>query len=171
MSGFVLLVTSRPLACSATISWARDPGPFSQNSFDTRIDYAASPTVSVFGRFSLDYFKLSGKGVLARAWGQYPGSGLLMGFVRQLSITPQLQFGDRLHQDYQRNSLLTDCPLVGWFKYNPQTQKSRTAVHSDDRVWNSQCEHQRPKDSWLGCESLVGNADNSVTEKWRAPEQ
>ena len=37
-------------------------GPFTQNSFDTRIDYTASSTINVFGRFSLDYFKLSGTG-------------------------------------------------------------------------------------------------------------
>src|SRR5262249_20409615 len=31
-------------------------GPFTQNSFDTRIDYTASPSVNVFGRFSLSYY-------------------------------------------------------------------------------------------------------------------
>ena len=50
-------------------------GPFTQNSFDTRIDYAASSTMNVFGRFSLDYFKLSGKGLLGAVGG--PGNGLL----------------------------------------------------------------------------------------------
>ena len=35
-------------------------GPYNQNSFDTRIDFAASQSVSVFGRFSLNYFTLSG---------------------------------------------------------------------------------------------------------------
>ena len=50
-------------------------GPFSQNSFDTRIDYAASQSLNVFGRFSLDYFTLSGKGLLGAVGG--PGNGLL----------------------------------------------------------------------------------------------
>ena len=35
-------------------------GPYNQNSFDTRIDYAASSDISVFGRFSFNYFTLSG---------------------------------------------------------------------------------------------------------------
>jgi len=34
-------------------------GPYNQNSFDTRIDYAMRPTINVFGRFSLNYFALS----------------------------------------------------------------------------------------------------------------
>jgi hypothetical protein len=37
-------------------------GPFKQNSFDTRIDYSVSQSMNAFGRFSLDYFSLSGKG-------------------------------------------------------------------------------------------------------------
>jgi hypothetical protein len=37
-------------------------GPFKQNSFDTRIDYSAPHNYQVFGRFSLDYFSLSGTG-------------------------------------------------------------------------------------------------------------
>src|SRR5215831_16763816 len=40
------------------------PGPFSQNSFDTREDYNISPTVQLFGRFSLARFNVSGKGAL-----------------------------------------------------------------------------------------------------------
>ena len=92
-------------------------GPFTQNSFDTRIDYAASSTVSVFGRFSLDYFKLSGQGLLGQMQG--PGNGLLglagssithnyslaSGFTKTISVT-----------------LLNDFRF-GYFKYNPQTQK------------------------------------------------
>src|SRR3989442_9781564 len=48
-------------------------GPYNQNSFDTRIDYAATQTMHVFGRFSLDYFSLSGKGALRALGG--PGFG------------------------------------------------------------------------------------------------
>ena len=44
-------------------------GPFDQKSFDTRIDYSAPHNYQVFGRFSLDYFSLSGKGGLgASRW-------------------------------------------------------------------------------------------------------
>src|SRR5262249_43202451 len=50
-------------------------GPFTQNSFDTRVDYAVTSTVNVFGRFSLDYFKLSGKGLLGALQGPGDGGG------------------------------------------------------------------------------------------------
>src|SRR5580704_6504400 len=97
-------------------------GPYNQNSFDTRIDYTASPTITVFGRFSLDYFSLSGKGLLGALGG--PGNGLLglsgssnvhnyslaSGFTKTLS-----------------SSLLTDFRF-GYFKYNPQTQKPDTGA-------------------------------------------
>jgi len=97
--------------------FASGPGPFSQNSFDTRIDYAASPTVSVFGRFSLDYFKLSGKGVLGALGG--PGSGLLG--LAGSSITHNYSLATGFTKTVNP-TLLTDFRF-GWFKYNPQTQK------------------------------------------------
>ncbi|HEY6763758.1 MAG TPA: carboxypeptidase-like regulatory domain-containing protein, partial [Candidatus Sulfotelmatobacter sp.] len=54
---------------------ASGSGPFSQNSFDTRIDYAATSSLNFFGRYSLDYFSLAGKGSLGPLGG--PGTGLL----------------------------------------------------------------------------------------------
>src|SRR5437868_8016670 len=54
-------------------------GPFKQNSFDTRIDYSASQSLNVFGRFSLDYFNLSGKGGLGVLGGVGFGPGGLAG--------------------------------------------------------------------------------------------
>ena len=92
-------------------------GPFSQNSFDTRIDYAASSTVSVFGRFSLDYFSLSGKGSLGALGG--PGTGLLG--LAGSSITHNYSLATGFTKTLS-TSLLTDVRF-GWFKYNPQTQK------------------------------------------------
>lgn len=92
-------------------------GPFSQNSFDTRIDYAASSTVNVFGRFSLDYFKLSGKGVLGALGG--PGTGLLG--LSGSSITHNYSLATGLTKTISP-TLLTDFRF-GWFKYNPQTAK------------------------------------------------
>jgi|CZKJ01.1.fsa_nt_gi hypothetical protein len=92
-------------------------GPFSQNSFDTRIDYAASPSVNVFGRFSLDYFKLSGTGVLGPLGG--PGTGLLG--LAGSSITHNYSLATGFTKTLSP-SLLTDFRF-GWFKYNPQTQK------------------------------------------------
>jgi hypothetical protein len=96
-------------------------GPYKQNSFDARIDLNASPTLQVFGRFSLDYFNLSGTPSLGALGGVGfggfgPASGLAgtstvhnyslaSGFTKTLSA-----------------SLLTDFRF-GYFKYNPQTQK------------------------------------------------
>ncbi|HZZ15885.1 MAG TPA: carboxypeptidase-like regulatory domain-containing protein, partial [Candidatus Sulfotelmatobacter sp.] len=92
-------------------------GPFSQNSFDTRIDYAASQSVNVFGRFSLDYFKLSGKGLLGALGG--PGNGLLG--LAGSSITHNYSLASGFTKTFS-SSLLMDFRF-GYFKYNPQTQK------------------------------------------------
>jgi len=96
---------------------ASGPGPFKQDSFDTRIDYTASSTVNVFGRFSLDYFKLSGKGVFGPLEG--PGSGLLG--LSGSSITHNYSLATGFTKTIS-STLLTDFRF-GWFKYNPQTQK------------------------------------------------
>jgi hypothetical protein len=92
-------------------------GPFTQNSFDTRIDYAASSTVSVFGRFSLDYFKLSGQGLLGQMQG--PGNGLLG--LAGSSITHNYSLASGFTKTISA-TLLNDFRF-GYFKYNPQTQK------------------------------------------------
>src|SRR5260370_17431987 len=91
-------------------------GPFSQNSFDTRIDFAASSTLNVFGRFSLDYFSLSGKGTLGALGG--PGSGLLG--LSGSSITHNYSLSTGFTKTLS-TSFLTDFRF-GCFKYNPQTQ-------------------------------------------------
>jgi hypothetical protein len=92
-------------------------GPFSQNSFDTRIDYAASQSVTVFGRFSLDYFKLSGQGLLGALQG--PGNGLLG--LSGSSITHNYSLASGFTKTFS-SSLLMDFRF-GYFKYNPQTMK------------------------------------------------
>ncbi len=92
-------------------------GPFTQNSFDTRIDYSASATVNVFGRFSLDYFKLSGKGLLGAVGG--PGNGLLG--LAGSSITHNYSLASGFTKTFSP-TLLMDFRF-GYFKYNPQTQK------------------------------------------------
>jgi hypothetical protein len=92
-------------------------GPFSQNSFDTRIDYAATSSLNFFGRFSLDYFSLSGKGSLGPLGG--PGTGLLG--LAGSSITHNYSLATGFTKTIS-TSLLTDVRF-GWFKYNPQTQK------------------------------------------------
>jgi hypothetical protein len=96
---------------------ASGSGPFSQNSFDTRIDYAATSTLNFFGRYSLDYFSLSGKGSLGPLGG--PGTGLLG--LAGSSITHNYSLATGFTKTLSP-SLLTDVRF-GWFKYNPQTQK------------------------------------------------
>ncbi|HZR65629.1 MAG TPA: TonB-dependent receptor [Terriglobales bacterium] len=92
-------------------------GPYDQNSFDTRIDYAVSSTVNAFGRFSLDYFKLSGKGLLGTLEG--PGNGLLG--LSGSSITHNYSLASGVTKTFS-STLLADFRF-GYFKYNPQTQK------------------------------------------------
>jgi Carboxypeptidase regulatory-like domain len=92
-------------------------GPFQQNSFDTRIDFAASQTLNVFGRFSLDYFKLSGQGVFGELQG--PGNGLLG--LSGSSITHNYSLASGFTKTLSSH-WLTDFRF-GYFKYNPQTAK------------------------------------------------
>ena len=96
---------------------ASGSGPYQQNSFDTRIDYAATSTLNVFGRFSLDYFKLSGQGVFGELQG--PGNGLLG--LAGSSITHNYSLATGVTKTFSP-TLLMDFRF-GWFKYNPQTAK------------------------------------------------
>ena len=92
-------------------------GPYNQNSFDTRIDYATSPTVSIFGRFSLNYFTLSGAPSLGAVGGVGFGPGGLAGSSKvhnySLATGVTKTFSSSLLGDFR----------FGWFKYNPQTNK------------------------------------------------
>jgi len=92
-------------------------GPYNQNAFDTRIDYAAAPTVQVFGRFSLDYFSLSGKGVLGPLGGVGFGPGGLAGS----SVVHNYSIASGVTKTLS-NTLLADFRF-GYFKYNPHTHK------------------------------------------------
>ena len=101
-------------------------GPYTQNSFDTRIDYAATSTVNVFGRFSLDYFKLSGQGIFGALGG--PGDGSLG--LSGSSITHNYSLATGFTKTFS-SSLLMDFRF-GWFKYNPQTQKPDSGTPMSD---------------------------------------
>lgn len=96
---------------------ASGSGPFKQNSFDTRIDYAASQSLSVFGRFSLDYFNLSGKGGL----GTLGGAGFGPGGLAGSSIVHNISLAAGVTKTIS-SSLLTDVRF-GYFKYNPEARK------------------------------------------------
>jgi len=92
-------------------------GPFSQNSFDTRIDWAAGQTVSVFGRFSLARYSLNGVGALGALGGVGTGVGGLAGSsnIHNYSVSGGVTktFSATLLADFR----------FGYFKYNPHTAK------------------------------------------------
>ena len=76
---------------------ASGSGSFKQDSFDTRIDFTAAPTVQVFGRFSLDYFNVAGQRLLRCARGRWVWTRRLIGKFDH----PQLQLGLRRNEDVQ----------------------------------------------------------------------
>ncbi len=92
-------------------------GSFSQNSFDTRVDFAAKPTVQIFGRFSFDHFDLSGQGVYGVLQGIGDGPGGLAGSskVHNYSLASGVTktFSSTLLGDFR----------FGYFKYNPRANK------------------------------------------------
>ncbi len=93
-------------------------GPFAQNSFDTRIDYQATQSMHVFGRFSLDYFSLSGKGALGALGGEGFGPGGLNGTAQTHNYSLAAGFDKVIS-----STLLTDFRF-GYFKYNPISNKA-----------------------------------------------
>jgi hypothetical protein len=134
-------------------------GPFSQNSFDTRIDYTVSSTLNVFGRFSLDYFKLSGTGVLGALGG--PGSGLLG--LSGSSITHNYSLATGFTKTLNP-TLITDFRF-GWFKYNPQTSKPDGGTPMNDFGIGSApggnlANTSDPKTAGLGEFQLTGAPNN-----------
>ena len=92
-------------------------GPYSQNSFDTRIDFAASQSLSVFGRFSLNRFSLSG----APSLGAVGGIGFGPGGLAGSSIVHTYSLAAGVTKTFS-STLLGDFRF-GYFKYNPQTNK------------------------------------------------
>jgi hypothetical protein len=93
-------------------------GPFDQKSFDTRIDYSAPRNYQVFGRFSLDYFSLSGKGGLGALGGNGFGPGGLNGSSNVHNYSLATGFTKPIGAKW-----LTDFRF-GYFKYNPKTAYS-----------------------------------------------
>jgi hypothetical protein len=93
-------------------------GPYDQNAFDTRIDYSAPHGYQVFGRFSLDYFSLSGEGTLGKLGGVGFGQGGLNGVSDVHNYSLASGFDKAIG-----TTLLTDFRF-GYFKYNPVTHYS-----------------------------------------------
>jgi len=96
---------------------ASGTGNFTQNSFDTRIDFNAAPTVQVFGRFSLDYFNVSGQG----SYGELQGVGFGPGGLSGSSITHNYSLAAGVTKTISP-TLLADFRF-GYFKYNPVASK------------------------------------------------
>ena len=96
---------------------ASGSGSFKQNSFDTRIDFAAAPTVQVFGRFSLDYFNVAGSG----SYGALEGVGFGPGGLSGSSITHNYSLASGVTKTFS-STLLADFRF-GYFKYNPVASK------------------------------------------------
>ncbi len=125
-------------------------GPYSQNSFDTRVDFAESSTLNMFGRFSLDYFTLSGQGLLGALQG--PGNGLLG--LSGSSNTHNYSLASGFTKTLS-NTLLTDFRF-GWFKYNPQTSKPDGGTPMTDfGIPNANTDD--PKTAGLGSFQLGGD--------------
>jgi outer membrane receptor protein involved in Fe transport len=96
---------------------ASGAGPYKQNAFDVRIDDSLKPTVQLFGRYSLDYFSLSGKGSLGALGGVGFGPGGLAGSSvihnHSLAAGVTKTFSPTVLADFR----------FGYFKYNPHTHK------------------------------------------------
>ena len=103
-------------------------GSFKQNSMDTRIDWNAPRNFQVFGRFSLDYFSLSGNGTLGPLGGVGFGPGGLNGASNVHNYSLATGFNKALGTTW-----LTDFRF-GWFRYNPQTHYSDATVAAMDAL-------------------------------------
>jgi len=106
---------------------AQGSGPFDQKSFDVRIDYSAPHNYQIFGRFSLDYFSLSGKGGLGELGSVGFGPGGLNGSSNVHNYSLATGVTKPIGTKW-----LTDVRF-GYFKYNPQTAYSdQAATPMDD---------------------------------------
>src|SRR6266404_1326269 len=103
-------------------------GPFDQKSFDTRIDYSAPHNYAVFGRFSLDYFSLSGKGGL----GELGSVGFGPGGLNGSSIVHNYSLASGFTKPIGVK-WLTDFRF-GYFKYNPKTAYSDATQAPMDKL-------------------------------------
>jgi outer membrane receptor protein involved in Fe transport len=92
-------------------------GPYNQNSFDVRIDYATSQSMTVFGRYSFNHFSLSG----APSLGAVGGVGFGPGGLAGSSIVHNYSLATGVTKTFS-SSLLGDFRF-GWFRYNPNTHK------------------------------------------------
>ena len=93
-------------------------GPFNQNGFDGRIDWVASQSMNVFGRYSQDWYSLSGAPTLGKAGGT--GFGLGPGLAGSSNIH---NYSVSVGATKTLSSTLLLDLRFGWMHYNPQTHK------------------------------------------------
>lgn len=123
-------------------------GPYDQNSFDTRIDYGAPHGFQIFGRFSLDYFTLSGNGTLGTLGGPGFGPGGLNGSSTVHNYSLATGFDKALGTKW-----LTDVRF-GWLHYNPQTAYSDASATPMD-AFGVPCLNTSPANT-TRCPGIVG---------------
>jgi Carboxypeptidase regulatory-like domain len=117
--GNALALFPTPTAAGVNNNFANTgSGPFDQKSFDVRIDYNAPHNYQVFGRFSLDYFSLSGTGGLGPLGSVGFGPGGLNGSSNVHNYSLASGFTKAIGVKW-----LTDFRF-GYFKYNPKTAYS-----------------------------------------------
>jgi hypothetical protein len=117
--GNVLALFPTPTAAGVNNNFTNSgAGPFDQKSFDVRIDYNAPHNYQVFGRFSLDYFSLSGLGGLGALGSVGFGPGGLNGSSIVHNYSLASGFTKAIGAKW-----LTDFRF-GYFKYNPKTAYS-----------------------------------------------
>jgi hypothetical protein len=97
---------------------ASGSGPFNQYSWDTREDWTAPGGFQVFGRFSFDWFSLSGLGGLGPLGGAGFGPGTLDGSSVNHDYSIAGGFDKTIGTKW-----LTDF-RIGWFQYHPVTAYS-----------------------------------------------
>jgi hypothetical protein len=97
---------------------ASGSGPFNQYAWDTREDWNAPHGIQVFGRFSFDWFNLSGKGGLGPLGSAGFGPGTLNGSSNVHNYSIAGGFSKAIGTKW-----LTDF-RVGWFQYHPITAYS-----------------------------------------------
>jgi len=120
-----------PTAAGITNNYvASGSGPYNQNSFDTRIDYNAPRGFTVFGRFSLNYFSLSGEGSLGILGGDGFGPGGLNGTSTVHNYSLATGFNKAIGTKW-----LTDVRF-GWFRYNPVTAYSDAGTNPMSDLFN-----------------------------------
>ena len=100
---------------------AAGAGPLNANNWDGRIDWVATPTLNVFGRFSQQWFNVSGAPGLGKAGGNgfggcpsacgLAGSSNIHNYSVSVGATKTL--GQSWVADFR----------FGWMHYNPQTHK------------------------------------------------